>query len=803
LQVAIHVAIAALFVVGLAPLAACGDAGLRLDEVRLDSGVVTGSRAGDVWSFKGIPYAAPPVGDLRWRAPQPVTPWAEPRACTAFGPACPQPSSAEAFYLAVGETSEDCLYLNVWAPDPSSDVADQSRRLQDEDDDLLPVMVWIHGGSFETGAGSMAVYDGANLASMGVVVVTINYRLGPLGFLAHPALSAESQDGGSGNYGLLDQVAALKWVQRNIAAFGGDPQRVTVFGESAGAISILDLLVSPLAEGLFQRAIVQSGIILDQGFGVTTNGTLAQAEEEGVAFAERLGVEASLAPAEIAAALRAKTPEELLAVSGQSGSVMEQGLRWKPVADGYMLPDVPTKLWAEGRHHKMPLLIGSNLDEGNLFLQGLTLEPAQYEQQMQAVFGPYTQEALALYPVKSADDITPAFSRMLTEVGFASTARFAARAMSATGSPAYLYQFTRVPFDNPMGAFHGVEIPYVFGNTALFSVMGAIEQADTDLSAALMRYWTGFARSGVPEYEGAVEWPAYEASSDRYLELGDTVEPGAGLYREACDLADRVRGSTEPASPGAAPRLPARRLDPTAVRSRISSSILGLLLRKRERRVLVGHEQQSVRRHPQHPPVHSHHEVEQRSRVAAGEQNGEPRYHHAHEGRDVQEVQDDPVRDGKEPLDQRHPTVELRSVRIGEVQVDGLLFVGGGILIAQELAVRQHAHEETGELQVPVVPPAGVLLAEEDHEQDRQEEDPAHGPLPRVAHPLHRHGARTKESSDDADGYDPQEAESGGEPVQFAVGIVHIVGERVAGHGGIGLLRVVLHLRPPCGWLTH
>ncbi len=542
IRVVTRIALTAVFVVGLVSFAACGDDGLELDEVRLDSGVVTGSLNGDIWSFKGIPYAAPPVGDLRWQAPQPVAPWAEPRACTAFGPACPQPASAETFYLAVGETSEDCLYLNVWAPDPSSDAAQQARGLQDEDVELLPVMVWIHGGSFETGAGSMAVYDGANLASLGVVAVTINYRLGPLGFLAHPALSAESPEGSSGNYGLLDQVAALKWVQTNIAAFGGDPQRVTVFGESAGAISILDLLVSPLAEGLFQRAIAQSGIMLDQGFGVTTNGTLADAEEDGLALAERLGVEASLAPVDAAAALRSKNPEELLGASGESGSVMEQGLRWKPVADGYVLPDVPTKLWAEGRNHAMPLLIGSNLDEGNLFLQGLTLELAQYQQQMEAVFGPYTQEALALYPVKTADDITPAFSRMLTEVGFASTARLAARSMSAAGAPAYLYEFTRVPFDNPLGAFHGVEIPYVFGNTSLFSVMGAIEQADVDLSAALMRYWTSFARSGVPGYEGGVAWPAYDPGSDQHLELGDTITAKAGLYEEACDLADRVRG---------------------------------------------------------------------------------------------------------------------------------------------------------------------------------------------------------------------------------------------------------------------
>ncbi len=400
-------------------------------------------------------------------------------------------------------------------------------------------MLWIHGGSFETGAGSMAVYDAAKLAQKGVVVVTINYRLGPLGFLAHPALAAESAEGLMGNYGLLDQIAALEWAQKNIAAFGGDPQNVTVFGESAGAISILDLLVSPLAEGLFQRAIAESGILLDQGFGVSTNATAEEAARDGEALAERLGV--ADAP-DVAAALRSKTPDELLAAAAVDTSVMEQGLLWKPVADGYVLPDVPTRLWAEGRNQRIPLLIGSNLDEGNLFLQGLTLEPAEYEAQMEAVFGPYVEEALALYPVDSADDITPAFSRMLTEVGFASTARFAARATTAAGASAFLYQFTRVPFDNPLGAFHGVEIPYVFGNTEPFELLGQIEQADLDLSAAIMDYWTRFAATGDPNGAGAVSWPGYDQATDRHLELGDTIAAGSGLYKEACDLADKVRG---------------------------------------------------------------------------------------------------------------------------------------------------------------------------------------------------------------------------------------------------------------------
>jgi para-nitrobenzyl esterase len=528
-------AAALLCVLGLG-MAGCG---ASLDEVSLDSGPVSGVKSGDIWVFRGIPYAAPPVGDLRWKAPQPVQRWIDVRACTEFGPACPQPTQTggELSYLTVGKTSEDCLYLNVWSP-------------AQEPEERLPVMVWIHGGSFETGAGSMSVYDGTNLAGHGVVVVTINYRLGPLGFLALPQMESESPEYAVGNYGLLDQMAALKWVKTNIAGFGGDPSNVTVFGESAGAISILALLVSPLADGLFQKAIAQSGILLDRGFGVSTAATLKDAEAAGTAFAQKCGVDTSGA---VLAQMRVKTPEELLAAAGENQNVMNTGLVWKPIADGSVLRDLPTALWAEGKRHGVPLLIGTNKDEGNLFLQGLTISTAEYEAQVKQVFGSYVDEALALYPVTKPADITPMFSRMLTEVGFASTARFAARSRSSAVTTSggtstaglasvHLYEFTRVPFDNPLGAFHGVEIPYVFGNAEQFSLLGTIEQADLDLSATIMGYWTRFAATGDPNGGGAPNWPAYEAASDQHLELDDTIKVGTGLYTAACDLADKVRG---------------------------------------------------------------------------------------------------------------------------------------------------------------------------------------------------------------------------------------------------------------------
>jgi para-nitrobenzyl esterase len=543
-------AVLLLLVGGLA--GGCG--GSDLQQVRLDSGPVTGvheeADGQDLWIFKGIPYAAPPVGDLRWKPPQPVTPWTEPLACTAFGPACPQADSYLYDVLSVGKMDEDCLYLNVWSPAESAQ-------------DRLPVMVWIHGG-FSTGAGSVALYNGRYLADQGVVVVTINYRLGPFGFLSHPALSAESADGVSGNYGLMDQIAALQWVKRNIAGFGGDPDNVTVFGESAGAISIFHLLAIPSAEGLFQKAIAQGGLMLNQGFGVSTTATEEQAEAAGANFVSRLGIDGE---GDVLAQMRAKTTADLQAAAKELADetpAMERSLLWKPVADGGLVPDLCTRLWAAGKHRAVPLLIGSNADDAELFLARMHFSAAEVEGLVCRMLGEHADEALALYPISEAEDPTEVFSRMFTEIGFASTARYIARLTASAGvdqngaergagavgaapgaepaaAAAYLYEFTRVPFDNPLGAFHGVELPYVFGTADLFSGLGVVKQADRELSATMMGYWTRFAATGDPNGAGAPEWPAYDPVSDQHLELGDTIGVGTGLYKEGCDLADRVR----------------------------------------------------------------------------------------------------------------------------------------------------------------------------------------------------------------------------------------------------------------------
>jgi para-nitrobenzyl esterase len=500
-----------------------------LSQPVVEGGAIRGSRSAGIWSYLGIPYAAPPVGDLRWKPPQPVRPWKNVRSCVAYGPSCPQEQGIELGPLRVGKTSEDCLYLNVWTP------ADTPR-------DRLPVMVWIHGGSFTSGSGSMPIYAGDELARVGkVVVVTINYRLGPFGFLAHPALSRESPGGVSGNYGLLDQIAALRWVQKNITAFGGDPTRVTVFGESAGAISILDLMASPLAGGLFQRAIVESGIMEDGGKGIRTSWSLPQAELAGEAFTSRLGLRG---PDVLAAMRHLSTQQVLAAASTSTDFLVDGGLPYKPVVDGYVLPASPTRSFAAGKQMDVPLLIGSNADEGNLFVSSMKkLGVAQYHAYLQSAFGRWAPSVEALYPVKAAAQVLPALSRIVTEMGFAATARFAAASMQAArDAPAYLYEFTRVPSVSlpglPKGAFHGLEIPYVFGKVSSF---GVTDPVDLRLSRQIMTMWTTFAATGQPNPVGSRLWPAYRRASDQHLELGTTVRVQSHLYRRACDLADAIR----------------------------------------------------------------------------------------------------------------------------------------------------------------------------------------------------------------------------------------------------------------------
>ncbi len=476
--------------------------------------------------FRGIPYAAPPVGDLRWKAPVRRTAVSGVHEAKAFGSACMQDDAESRWttqiYTTFGHAggapaidlrpSEDCLFLNVWTAKVGT------RR------PLRPVMVWIHGGSNVMGSGRSSWYDGTQLAHQGVVVVTINYRLGLYGFFTHPALSAESPHSSSGNYGLLDQLEALRWVQRNIAQFGGDPERVTVFGESAGAIDILHLLTSPLSEGLFHRAIVQSGSV----FGSVPR--RAQAERGGVALAAALGITDSTTDI---AALRAVSASRLSAIARNVSSVT-----LGPVVDGWVLPDVTGRALEQALAMRVPLLIGSNAREMTTLR---TLLPRfdrtvdGYRTYLQTM-GLFAGAIEKLYPASTNAAVEPALIDLFTDFAFTCSARLAARAMATAGAPAWQYAFTRVyPGGETLGAYHGMEITYAFG-----VVDPLLPNADIDarLSATMMGYWTRFAATGDPNGKGLPVWPPYRKETDVHVELGDQVRTASGRKSDACAIAD-------------------------------------------------------------------------------------------------------------------------------------------------------------------------------------------------------------------------------------------------------------------------
>lgn len=492
---------------------------------QLTSGPISGAYEDGVWSYRGIPYAAPPVGELRWKEPQPVDPWDEVRPCVEYGPSCPQQESDWTGMLSIGEMDEDCLYLNVWSPAESPE-------------ERLPVMVWIHGGAFKSGSGSLPIYDGRHLAEKGVVLVTINYRLGALGFLAHRLLSKESPHGVSGNYGLLDQIAALEWVRDNIASFGGDPGNVTIFGESAGGMSVLDLMASPLAAGLFHRAIVESGPLLDLGLPLNRDNTLEAAEKMGEDASRDLGCDEA---EDELAALRAVPPEKLVELSASENELFSP-VNFGPNVDGYVLPKSPSEAFAAGDQAAVPLLTGINANEGTVFIPDVTLQ--QYRLMAGYLYGDHADEVMALFPAGSEGEVKPALDKIITQMGFASSARFTAECMEKVGMPAYLYLFTRTTRDEraqALGSFHGLEIMYVFGNLDKVELRG-VDEEDRALSEAMMSYWTNFASSGDPNGEGVPEWIAYEVDSSRYQELGETVVTRSGLYDQAYELVKRING---------------------------------------------------------------------------------------------------------------------------------------------------------------------------------------------------------------------------------------------------------------------
>lgn len=493
-----------------------------------------------VYSFKGIPFAAPPVGRLRWRPPQPPERWQGIRDCLEFPPACPQPGDLTDG-LRYPNQSEDCLYVNVWSPS-----LDQESK--------LPVMVWIHGGGNTIGGSSAFLYDGRHFATSGVVLVSIQYRLGAFGYLAHPALTAEGRRlddrETSGNYGLMDQVAALEWVRDNIDRFGGDPSCVTIFGESAGAANVTLLMSSPLAQGLFHRAIAESGYFGENipPLDGPTRLRKRSAHETGLEFARQLGIEGADEAA--LQKLREFSPEQLLKVPLTIGVVRVAGgaedrLRLGPVVDGYVLPREPEAVWREGKMARVPLIAGSQLDDGSVFRLARTPRVIGYGLILRSIFGTEAAKAEEIFPAKNDEEVGRSLHRLITVLSFRAPARRLVRWVENAGGEAYLYHFARNPKRGRSlreGVFHGLEIGYVFKTLAAYG-----DETDRLIADDLHQRWVNFAASGDPNKPANawaksvdLKWPPYRTNSDEHLEIGDRPTIERGLDREACDLFDEI-----------------------------------------------------------------------------------------------------------------------------------------------------------------------------------------------------------------------------------------------------------------------
>jgi para-nitrobenzyl esterase len=455
---------------------------------------------------------------------------------TEYGPACIQdPDHVPDWYEYLGETfgqdtdlvpqleptSEDCLHLNVWTANL-------------EGEEPWPVLVWIHGGSNTSGSPTELPYDGTKITSKGVVVVSFNYRLNVFGFLAHPALTAESDHDSSGNYGLLDQIAALQWIQGNISAFGGDPERVTLFGESAGATNIAYLMSSPLASGLFHRALMQSG-----GYAVSEFRTLADLEAMGAGFTRVLGIDES---ADVVAALRATDPEDLLRAA------LEKHSGWDsvPNVDGWVLEEAPGRVFEKGLQAPVPLLIGFNSDEWTTlghYSPDVTIESLL--QGIKTEYGEFADRAIGLYPAPTNEAAAAMSNLWQTDSTFACPSRFIADRAAGVTDDVYFYEFSRsLPGrgGDKLGAYHGAETAYVMDNLELETWVPR-EEHDQYLADLMSDYWVQFAATGDPNGRGSPSWPAYRRESREYLELGDRVEPGSGIRTAFCDLWDELQRS--------------------------------------------------------------------------------------------------------------------------------------------------------------------------------------------------------------------------------------------------------------------
>lgn len=499
------------------------------EPVITEAGLVSGTPGAveGVTAFKGIPFGAPPVGDLRWKAPEPVAPWDGVRAGDAFGDVCVQPPGQGRMNVSVDlpdspDASEDCLYLNVWTP---ADGAGED----------LPVMVWIFGGAYTEGAGSSPHNHGDQLAAKGVVLVSFNYRLGPFGFLSHPDLTAESEHGASGNYALADSIAALQWVQDNIEAFGGDPDNVTIFGESAGAAMAAGLVGSPVAEGLFHRAIAESGGWM--GLTMAPMRARESAEQQTATAAAALG-------AETLADLRALSTEQV------TGGLRGQGM----IIDGWIIPEDLSVTFAEGRQNAVDVIVGSNRHEG-YFAGGFGPPTTMDSWQASAGqrWGDLAETGLAAYPVTTDEEAANASMDLMGD-NMAWHMRLFGERQAAIGKNSWLYYFTHEPpyaeGARDMGAVHTVEIPYVFNNLAAPRVypdasspeLASGDQRELAFADQISSYWVNFARTGDPNGPGLPAWPAFGAlgPTEAMVLDADGSGPGPSVSQEKLDLYDAL-----------------------------------------------------------------------------------------------------------------------------------------------------------------------------------------------------------------------------------------------------------------------
>jgi para-nitrobenzyl esterase len=516
-----------------------GSSGLP-ETISVEGGKISGVLLGenkDVRAFKSIPYAKPPVGSLRWKPPQPVEAWEGVRQCNEFGSVCMQPGIMKAMGVDIGENfSEDCLSLNVWT----------AARSENE---KRPVMMWIHGGGNVAGASTVITYDGEALARLGVVVVSINYRLGIFGSFAHLMLSKESPYNVSGNYGLLDIIAALKWIQKNIQAFGGDPGNVTIFGQSAGAYNVCYLMATPFAKGLFHRAVAESGHALAP----LTNRHLREGwyglepmEKQGERIAKDLGCSDAADPV---TALRSLSAEKLLGTSkavmfASGGAVYPPGNTFGPVIDGWVLPDDVQTIFEGGKQNLVPLIVGATADEATIFIPKSPFDNVEaYRTMLKNIFGKFADDILAKYPANEPTEIRKSLVDHSGDLWFLTGARRFVRGMEKVGGKAYLYLFT-MAWPGPMaaaGAYHGGEVVFLFDNIDLVKAKRKVpfEERHQALAKVMSGYWVQFAKTGNPNKEGLVEWPSYDSSKDQYIELGEVVKVGQGLRKDKLDLWDK------------------------------------------------------------------------------------------------------------------------------------------------------------------------------------------------------------------------------------------------------------------------